>query len=151
MGGFITSNQTDAIAASWERCARQYKLRQDSGRPIPRLQSSEVAPRLEQIVESTGGRQGFFRHLASVAGEIGHCLVVTDADGVSVRIEHSGATSGMASPLGPVGTCGWPVQTAYPWPCGRGTQSPCAVRNIIFRRSGSLDVPAFRCWMPTEG
>ena len=94
MRGFITSNQTDAIAASWDRCARQYNLRHDTGRPIMRLQSSEVAPRLEQIIESTGGRQGFFQHLASVAGEIGHCLVVTDADGVSVRIEHSGATSG---------------------------------------------------------
>ncbi|QXT39069.1 sigma-54-dependent Fis family transcriptional regulator [Gymnodinialimonas ceratoperidinii] len=94
MGGFITSNQTDAIAASWDRCARRYNLRHDTGRPIMRLQSSEVAPRLEKIVESTGGRQGFFQHLASVAGEIGHCLVVTDADGVSVRIEHSGATSG---------------------------------------------------------
>lgn len=94
MRGFITSNQRDAIAASWDRCARQYNLRHDTGRPIMRLQSSEVAPRLEQIVESTGGRQGFFQHLASVAGEIGHCLVVTDADGVSVRIEHSGATSG---------------------------------------------------------
>ena len=94
MGGFITSNQTDAIAASWDRCARRYRLRHDAGRPILRLQSSEVAPRLEQIVESTGGRQGFFQHLASVAGEIGHCLVVTDADGVTVRIEHSGTTSG---------------------------------------------------------
>lgn len=94
MGGFITSNHRDAIAESWDRCARQYNLRHDAGRPILRLQSSEVAPRLEQIVESTGGRQGFFQHLASVAGEIGHCLVVTDADGISVRIEHSGATSG---------------------------------------------------------
>lgn len=94
MGGFITSNHKDAIAASWDRCARQYNLRHDAGRPILRLQSSEVAPRLEKIVESTGGRQGFFQHLASIAGEIDHCLVVTDADGVSVRIEHSGATSG---------------------------------------------------------
>ncbi|MBT0958422.1 sigma-54-dependent Fis family transcriptional regulator [Alphaproteobacteria bacterium KMM 3653] len=94
MGGFITSNHRDAIAASWDRCARQYNLRHDAGQPILRLQSSEVAPRLEQIVESTGGRQGFFQHLASVAGEIGHCLVVTDADGVSVRIEHSGVTNG---------------------------------------------------------
>jgi transcriptional regulator of acetoin/glycerol metabolism len=44
MRGFITSNQTDAIAASWDRCARQYNLRHDTGRPIMRLQSSEVAP-----------------------------------------------------------------------------------------------------------
>ena len=112
MGGFITSNQTDAIAASWDRCARQYNLRHDTGRPIMRLQSSEVAPRLEQIVESTGGRQGFFQHLASVAGEIGHCLVVTDADGVSVRIEHSGATSGTDGWNGiAVGSC-WDERVA---------------------------------------
>lgn len=112
MGGFITSDHGDAIAASWDRCARQYNLRHDTGRPILRLQSSEVAPRLEQIIESTGGRQGFFQHIASIAGEIGHCLVVTDADGVSVRIEHSGATSGSDGWNGiAVGSC-WDERVA---------------------------------------
>ncbi|MEQ6202282.1 hypothetical protein ABMC88_04435 [Sulfitobacter sp. HNIBRBA2951] len=112
MGSFITADQTDAIAASWDRCARQRNLRRDTGRPILRLQFSEVGPRLEQIVESAGGRQGFFQHLASVAGEIGHCLVVTDADGVSVRIEHCGATTGSDGWNGiAVGSC-WDERVA---------------------------------------
>lgn len=87
IGSSDTAAWTAAIAASWDRCARQYKLRRDAGNPIMRLQSSEIAPRLEQIVERTGGRQGHFRQLASAAGEVGHCLVVTDADGVLVRLE----------------------------------------------------------------
>ncbi|WP_069301753.1 hypothetical protein [Neptunicoccus sediminis] len=75
MGGFRASEHTDAIAASWDRCKRRHKLLHDTGRPILRLQSSEIAPRLEQIVERTGGRQGIFQQLASVAGEIGQVTV----------------------------------------------------------------------------
>ncbi|PLS21196.1 sigma-54-dependent Fis family transcriptional regulator [Neptunicoccus cionae] len=112
MGGFGTSNPKDAIAASWDRCARQYKLLSDTGRPILRLQTSEVTPRLEQIVERTGGRQGFFQSLASVAGEIGHCLVVTDADGVLVRLEHSGSRDSLDGWNGiALGSC-WNEQVA---------------------------------------
>ena len=77
----------DDIAASWERCARQHRLARDSARPIMRLQTSEIAPRLEQIVERTGGRQGFFRQIATVVRDGGRCLVITDADGVLVRLE----------------------------------------------------------------
>ena len=91
---FETTRDTaarDAIAASWERCERQYKLLRDTARPIMRLQSSEITPRLERIVEHTGGRQGFFRQLATVAGQVGHCLVVTDAEGILVRLETGGA------------------------------------------------------------
>ncbi|MDB6176325.1 sigma 54-interacting transcriptional regulator [Paracoccus sp. Z330] len=77
----------EAIAASWQRCERQHNLLRDASWPIMRLQASEIAPRLEQIVEQTGGRQGFFRQLAAVAGQVGHCLVVTDAEGVLIRLE----------------------------------------------------------------
>lgn len=112
MGGFATPNPKDAIAASWDRCARQYKLLSDTGRPILRLQSSEVTPRLEQIVERTGGRQGFFQSLASVAGEIGHCLVVTDAEGVLVRLEHNGSGGSLDGWNGiTLGSC-WNEQVA---------------------------------------
>ncbi|WP_417522810.1 sigma-54-dependent Fis family transcriptional regulator [Marinovum sp.] len=76
-----------ALGASWERCALKYKLARDSARPILRMQSSEVTPRLEEMIERTGGRNGIFRQLAGIAAETGACLVVTDADGVLVRLE----------------------------------------------------------------
>lgn len=79
--------QDGVISASWERCAQRHKLVRDAARPILRLQSSEVAPRLEELVERTGGRQGVFRQLAEIAATAGHCFVVTDADGVLVRLE----------------------------------------------------------------
>ncbi|SFR18607.1 sigma-54-dependent Fis family transcriptional regulator [Poseidonocella sedimentorum] len=77
----------EAIAASWERCERQHKLARDAAHPILRLQTSEIAPRLAHITERTGGRQGFFRQLAAVTGDGKRCLVVTDAEGVLVRLE----------------------------------------------------------------
>lgn len=83
------------IAASWERCARQHKLAHKAARPILRLQASEIAPRLERIVERTGGRQGFFRQLALVAGDGKRCLVVTDAEGVLVRLETASPDQGV--------------------------------------------------------
>lgn len=76
-----------ALGASWERCELKYKLARDTARPILRMQSSEVAPRLEQMIERTGGRNGIFRQLAGIAAETGACLVVTDTDGVLVRLE----------------------------------------------------------------
>jgi len=80
----------DEISASWVRCEREHKLDRDAVRPVMRLQSSEVAPRLEQITARTGGRQGFFRQLASVVGDGNRCLVVTDEEGVLVRLENAG-------------------------------------------------------------
>lgn len=76
-----------AISESWERCELKYKLVRDTARPILRLQSSEVALRLEELVERSGGRQGIISQLAQIAANAGHCLVVTDTDGVSVRLE----------------------------------------------------------------
>ncbi|MFD2741591.1 sigma-54-dependent Fis family transcriptional regulator [Sulfitobacter aestuarii] len=80
----------EEIAASWARCEGQHRLARDAARPILRLQASEIAPRLERITERTGGRQGFFRHLASVTSDGKRCLVVTDAEGVLVRLETAG-------------------------------------------------------------
>lgn len=77
----------NAIIASWERCERQHKLLRDAARPILRLQSSEITPRHEEMVALTGGRQGLFRQIADLAIGAGHCLVLTDADGVLVRLE----------------------------------------------------------------
>ncbi|MEL7167465.1 MAG: hypothetical protein AAGL96_18535, partial [Pseudomonadota bacterium] len=77
----------DAILSSWARCERQYNLKRDTASPILRLQSSEVAPRLEAMIERTGGRHGIFRKLASIAAEAGHCLVITDNDGILIRLE----------------------------------------------------------------
>jgi len=80
-----------AINASWERCSRSYGLQRDVTSPILRLQSTEVGPRREALIEQTGGRQGIFRQLASVATRAGHCLVVTDRDGILVRLETKGS------------------------------------------------------------
>ena len=76
-----------AIRSSWERCERVHGLNRDVGNPILRLQSSEVAPRLEALTEQIGGRHGIFRKLAQIASAAGHCLVVTDTDGILVRLE----------------------------------------------------------------
>ena len=89
----IETNSRDAILLSWSRCAHQYKLKRNAIRPIPRLQSSEVAPRLEAMVERTGGRHGIFRRLADIAADVGHCLVITDRDGILVRLESKEAGS----------------------------------------------------------
>ena len=87
----LNTRTRDEIIASWERCESKHKLARDTVRPIMRLQASEIAPRLEQITARTGGRQGFFRQLASVAGDGKSCLVVTDAEGVLVRLESADA------------------------------------------------------------
>lgn len=87
----ITTNAKDAIHSSWVRCERQYNLKRDAARPILRLQTSEVAPRLEAMIERTGGRHGIFRQLATLASEAGHCLVITDNDGILVRLENKAA------------------------------------------------------------
>ena len=71
---------SQAIRSSWERCERTHNLSRDVGNPILRLQTSEVAPRLEALIEHIGGRHGIFRKLAGVASDAGHCLVVTDKD-----------------------------------------------------------------------
>ncbi|MDO6731457.1 helix-turn-helix domain-containing protein [Marinovum sp. 2_MG-2023] len=76
-----------AVGASWERCERTYKLVRDAARPILRMQSAEVAPRLEEMVERTGGRNGIFRQLAGIAAETGACMVLTDTNGVLLRLE----------------------------------------------------------------
>lgn len=90
-GTEIGPGPDNAIDASWERCQRQHRLTRNVAHPILRLQSSEVAPRLEELVERTGGRQGVFRQLAEIVAEAGHCLVVTDADGILVRLESKDA------------------------------------------------------------
>lgn len=94
MQGLMTdAHVQNAIRASWVRCERQHKLTRDAAQPILRLQSSEIAPRLECMVERTGGRQGIFRQIARIAADAGHCFVVTDADGILVRLESKGADS----------------------------------------------------------
>ena len=81
------SGQDSALGASWERCERTYKLVRDTTRPIMRMQSTEVAPRLEAMIERTGGRNGIFRQLADIAAQTGACMVLTDTEGVLVRLE----------------------------------------------------------------
>ena len=83
----------DAIRSSWSRCERQYNLHRDATHPILRLQASEVATRHEALIELSGGRHGIFRNLARIAAEAGQCLVITDKDGILVRLE-----SGEAGP-----------------------------------------------------
>ncbi|MEM8970487.1 MAG: sigma 54-interacting transcriptional regulator [Pseudomonadota bacterium] len=92
----MTENESDigqkgAISASWERCERTHRLAQNALRPILRLQSSEVRPRSEELVERTGGRLGIFKQVADIAVRAGHCFSVADADGVLVRHEGKAA------------------------------------------------------------
>ncbi|MCY4301328.1 MAG: sigma 54-interacting transcriptional regulator [Aestuariivita sp.] len=77
----------DAIRLSWARCQHQFNLKRDSTHPMLRLQSSEILPRREAMIERTGGRHGIFYRLASIAADAGHCLVVADMDGILVRLE----------------------------------------------------------------
>ena len=87
--GWLPESQERAIRTSWERCDRQHQLSRHVRGPILRMQSSEIAPRLEQIVERTGGRIGIFRQVAEVATATGQCFSVADAEGVLVRVEGS--------------------------------------------------------------
>lgn len=81
------NGQQSAISASWKRCERKHRLARNTLRPILRLQSSEVAPRREELVERTGGHLGIFRQIADIAVRSGHCFSVADADGILVRRE----------------------------------------------------------------
>ncbi|MEM9439554.1 MAG: hypothetical protein AAGA73_03835, partial [Pseudomonadota bacterium] len=83
----IGSRDEDIIAASWKRCERQHGLVRETAYPILRLQSSEVAPRLEEMVERIGGHRGVFRQLAEIAAKAGQCLVLSDTDCILVRVE----------------------------------------------------------------
>ena len=83
----IGDSLESTIAASWERCERQHSLVRETAYPILRLQTSEVTPRFEAMVERVGGRHGIFRQLAEVAAASGQCLIVSDADGITVRLE----------------------------------------------------------------
>ncbi len=81
---FVAEN---AVNDSWDRCDRQHKLARNTSQPILRLQPSEVAPRLDELVERTGGRLGVFRQAAEVISNAGHSFLVADSDGVLVRLD----------------------------------------------------------------
>lgn len=77
----------DDIKASWDRCELRHRLVRSTSKPVLRLQTSELAPRLEELLDRTGGRLGIFSELSKLATDAGQSLVVTDADGVVVRFE----------------------------------------------------------------
>lgn len=77
----------ESIKQSWERCEVEHGLVRSTAKPVLRLQSTEIAPRLEEVVERTGGRLGVFSELSKLSTDAGHSLVVADADGVVVRFE----------------------------------------------------------------
>lgn len=77
----------DSISASWNRCENQHRLVRSTAKPVLRLQASEVMPRLDELLDRTGGRLGVFSELAKLGTDAGHALVVTDADGVVVRFD----------------------------------------------------------------
>ena len=89
--GNLETRTRAAIQSSWERCAHAHKLNPEAGNPILRLQKSEVTPRREALIEQVGGHQGIFRKLAEIAADMGQCLVITDKDGILVRLEVKGA------------------------------------------------------------
>ena len=67
-----------AISASWNRCEQQHRMVRDTARPTTmRLQSSEIGPRREALLERTAGHRRLFRHLAINSASAGHCTVVT--------------------------------------------------------------------------
>lgn len=82
----------DTIKASWERCELKHGLARATAKPVLRLQASEVAPRLDEFVDRSGGRLGVFTELSMLGMDAGHCLVVTDGDGIVVRFESPSAT-----------------------------------------------------------
>lgn len=81
-----------AVTASWKRCERQYGLMRDATSPIMRIQSSEIRSRLEETTERIGGRHGIFRHLSGIAARTGQCLVLTDTNGILVRLAAKSVT-----------------------------------------------------------
>ncbi|MET1412095.1 sigma 54-interacting transcriptional regulator [Roseibium sp. HPY-6] len=82
----------ETIKASWERCERRHGLVRTTAKPVLRLQASEIAPRLDELVDRSGGRHGVFSELSKLGIDAGHCLVVTDSDGIVVRFESPSAT-----------------------------------------------------------
>jgi transcriptional regulator of acetoin/glycerol metabolism len=77
----------DDIKASWDRCELRHRLVRSTSKPVLRLQTSELAPRLEELLDRTGGRLGIFSELSKLATDAGQSLVVTDAEAVVVRFE----------------------------------------------------------------
>ena len=74
------------VTASWRRCEHQYGLLRNATKPIMRIRSSEIGLRLEDTTERIGGRLGIFRRLSDFAAKTGQCLVLTDANGILVRL-----------------------------------------------------------------
>lgn len=87
-------DHTDAINASWTRCRQKHKLARNSAQQILRLQASEIAPRLESLLDRTSGNQGIFKQLADSAASAGNCLVVTDENGILVRLDSKNSKRG---------------------------------------------------------
>lgn len=88
--------QKGAISASWIRCKNQHQMVRNAARPANmRLQHSEIAPRLESLLELTAGNRRLFRHLAINSASAGHCTVVTDASGILVMLDNG---DGRANP-----------------------------------------------------
>lgn len=91
-----TIEHKNAISASWTRCRERHKLSRTATQRILRLQSSEILPRLESILDRTSGCQGIFDQLANSAAATGNCLVVTDDNGIIVRLDSKQTYSGAA-------------------------------------------------------
>lgn len=87
-------SQTSAISASRTRCQQVHNLERGASRPILRLQSSEIAPRLDSLCERTNGSHGIFQELADAVTGAGHCLAVSDENGILVRLDSQGSTNG---------------------------------------------------------
>ncbi|WP_299506722.1 sigma 54-interacting transcriptional regulator [uncultured Roseobacter sp.] len=82
----------DIIKASWERCELKHGLVRTTAKPVLRLQASEVTPRLDELLERSGGELEIFGELSRLGMDSGHCLVITDADGIVVRFESPSST-----------------------------------------------------------
>lgn len=92
---YTGTGHSSAISASWARCQQQHNLVREATRPILRLQSSEVTPRLESLLDRTSGSQGIFQQLAESVTSSGNCLVVTDENGVLVRLDSKNTKPGV--------------------------------------------------------
>lgn len=90
----ISSEHSSTISASWMRCREQHHLARDTKRPNLRLQSSEVVPRLESVLDRLSGSQTIVQRLAKPIVTAGNCLAITDSNGILVQLDSNNASRG---------------------------------------------------------
>ncbi|SNT73943.1 sigma-54-dependent Fis family transcriptional regulator [Paracoccus seriniphilus] len=94
-----------AVERSWRRCL-EWHLPSDARNPILRLQQTEVRSRRQALLEALGDIRADTDRLAEITLKAGHCLVITDPEGIAIETHTGRAENDLLRKAGIVpGSC----------------------------------------------